>query len=192
MVSWAPDYCTSAELKSYLRIEDSSDDVFVGLWITTVSRTIDEFCGRQFGQVATAEARTFTPVWDGRQHVTYLDDVQDITGLAVVDSGGTTIAAADYTLAPINRPARGRPYEQLLTTASTGDVTITALWGWTAVPAAVRVAVLLQGSRLAARRDSPFGISGSPSEQGEVRLLAQLDPDLRTSLRPFLRRWWVG
>ena len=60
-----------------------------------------------------------------------------------------------------------------------------------AVERAVKAGLFLQGARLAARRDSPFGISGSPSEQGEIRLLAQLDPDFKTSLKPLRREWWA-
>jgi hypothetical protein len=191
-VTWAPDYVMSAELKSYLRIDDSADDVFIGLWVTTVSRNVDDFCGRQFGQVAALEERTYTPVWDRHlcAWVTEVDDLQDVTGLAIVDEDGA--AVTDYDLDPVNALKKGRPYERIITTARTGKITPTALWGWSAVPSAVKVGPLLQGARLAARRDSPFGISGSPSEQGEIRLLAQLDPDFRTSLKPLVRGWWAA
>lgn len=190
-MTWAPDYVTSTQLKDYLRIGDNVDDVFVALWVTTVSRNVDDFCGRQFGQT-TAESRTYTPVWDRHlgAYVTEVDDLQDVTGLAIVDENGD--AVTDYDLEPVNAVKKGKPYERILTTASTGKLTPTALWGWSAVPAAVKVGPLLQGARLAARRDSPFGIAGSPKEGSELRLLAQLDPDFRTSLKPLRRDWWAA
>lgn len=190
-MAWAPDYVTAAGLKSYLRIDDTADDVFLALWATTVSRNVDDFCGRQFGQTA-AESRTYTPVWDRHlgKYVTVVDDLQDVTGLAIVDENGT--AVTDYTLDPVNALQKGKPYERILTAACAGDLTVTALWGWSAVPSAVPTGAYLQAARLAARRDSPFGIAGSPSEQGEIRLLAQLDPDFRTSLKPFVRKWWAA
>jgi hypothetical protein len=191
-VTWAPDYVTSAELKDYIGISDNADDVFVALWVTTVSRNVDDFCGRQFGRVASLEERSFTPHYnrfDGAW-VGEIDDVQDVTGLTVVDENATAVAG--YALLPKNAPQKGKPYERIQFATCPGEVTISALWGWTAVPAAVKVGVLLQGKRLAKRRDSPFGISGSPQEQGEIRLLAQLDPDFRTSLRPFTRDWWAA
>lgn len=190
-MSWAPDYVTAAELKSYIGISDNADDAFVALWITTVSRNVDDFCGRQFGQTV-AESRTYTPVWDRHlgAWVTEVDDLQDVTGLAIVDENGT--AVTDYDLEPVNAAKKGRPYERILTTASTGKLTPTGLWGWSAVPSAVKTGVFLQGARLNKRRSSPFGISGSPQEQGEIRLLAQLDVDFRTSLKPYIRKWWAA
>lgn len=189
---WAPDYATPEELKSYLRVGDNADDVFVALWITTVSRNIDDHCGRQFGQTASLEERLYTPHYNrfDRAYTVEIDDVQDVTGLTVVDDSNTTLT--DYTLLPKNAPQKGKPYERIQFAIDPGEVAISARWGWTAVPSAVKVGLLLQGARLAARRDSPFGIAGSPSEGSEIRLLAQLDPDFRTSLRPFTRDWWAA
>lgn len=191
-MTWQPDYCTSAELKSYLNISDSADDAFVALWITTASRNVDDYCGRQFGQVAIAEARTYTPQWDRHlcKYVTDIDDLQDTTGLAIVDSNSDTVT--DYTLEPVNASQKGRPYERITTTTRTGDLTPTALWGWSSVPSAAKVGLLLQAARLNSRRNSPFGVAGSPMEGSQVRLLAQLDPDFRTSLKPFVRNWWAA
>jgi hypothetical protein len=193
-VSWALDYATPEELKSYLRIGDNADDVFVALWVATVSRNIDDHCGRQFGQVDALEERVYTPHYNrfDRAYTVEIDDVQDVTGLTVTAADGTEVAAADYTLLPRNAPQKGKPYERIQFATDPGEITISALWGWTAVPSAVKVGLLLQGARLAARRDSPFGIAGSPSEGSEIRLLAQLDPDFRTSLRPFTRDWWAA
>jgi hypothetical protein len=191
-MTWAPDYVTSPELKDYIGISDNVDDVFVALWITTVSRNVDDFCGRQFGKVAAAEERHYTPVYDRHEGAWFaeVDDVQDVTGMTVTDESGT--AVTDYVLLPRNAAQKGRPYERLRLSACTGEIAAEAPWGWTAVPAAARVGLLLQGKRLAKRKDSPFGISGSPQEQGEIRLLAQLDVDFKTSLKPLVRKWWAA
>ena len=193
-MTWAPDYCTLQELKSYLRITDNADDVFLALWITAASRSVDDFCGRQFGQVAAPESRTYPAVYDRHEAlwVTEIDDLMDVTGLSIADSAATVIT--DYTLRPLNAVAKGRPYERI-TTGVPGPMTISGLWGWTpgsAGPTVAKAGLLLQAARLTARRDSPFGISGSPGEQGELRLLAQLDPDFRTTLKPLQRGWWAA
>jgi hypothetical protein len=210
-VTWAPDYVTTAELKSYQRISDTDDDTLLALWITAASRAVDKHCGRQFGQVATVEAREYTTVYDRHQgcYLAVIDDLPTITGLIVLDADAVEIT--DYTLDPVNALLKGKPYERLWLTSSSGTaalgwpyswpwpllptgrpLTITAKWGWTAVPSAVKVATMLQASRFAARRDSPYGIAGSPSEGSELRLLATLDPDLKTSLSAFRRDWWAG
>jgi hypothetical protein len=198
-VTWAPDYITSAQLKNYLGIQNNADDAFIALWITTVSRNVDDFCGRQFGQTAAAEDRFYTPVYDrpAGKWIANIDDVQDVTGLSVEDEDGTAIAphtstVDGYLLLPRNAAAKGRPYEQLQLDSATGDIAVNVKFGWSAQPAAVSTGMFLQASRLNSRRRSPFGIAGSPTEGSEIRLLAQLDPDFRTSLKPLVREWWAA
>jgi hypothetical protein len=196
---WKPDYCTRTELKNYLRIDDTADDVFIDVWITTVSRNVDNHCRRQFGQVAAAEDRFYTPVYDRHEcaWIVNIDDLQDTAGFTLTDADGTAIPAQTptvdgYTLLPRNAAAEGKPYTQLKITVNPGaEATGNGLWGWKAPPAAVKTGMFLQGARLAARRDSPFGIAGSPTEGSEIRLLAQLDPDFRTALKPLRREWWA-
>lgn len=191
---WAPDYATVDQVKDYLRIDldDTEDDTFIALWITAVSRNIDEHCGRQFGSVA-AQTRYYRPVYDRAacEWRATIDDLYDVTGLVVARPGGAVLAADAFELSPDNAPAKGRPYERIVLPGP-GRYAVTAPWGWPVVPAAVPTAIFLQAARLAARRDSPFGVAGSPSEGAEMRLLAQLDPDFRTTLKPLRRKWWAA
>ncbi|NIL59971.1 phage gp6-like head-tail connector protein, partial [Salinispora arenicola] len=73
-----------------------------------------------------------------------------------------------------------------------GELTITAPWGWPAIPTAVVLATQLQASRLLTRRDSPYGVAGSPQDGSEMRLLARVDPDVEVVLRPYVRHWWAA
>jgi hypothetical protein len=68
-------------------------------------------------------------------------------------------------------------------------VRVTGLFGWAAIPDAIKLATMIQASRLFARRHAPFGILGSPETGGELRLLERLDADLMTSVRPYVRMW---
>jgi len=185
-VSWAPDYTTVARVKSYLRIDDTVDDVFLGAWISAASRNIDEHCLRQFGQVDAPEEREYRGEYDRecRRWVYHIDDLPDRDALDVVTADGTVVTG--WTLEPGNAVQRGKPYERLLSTTC-GPLTMTAPWGWATAPPSIEVGLWLFGARLAARRDSPFGIAGSPSEGSELRLLAKLDPDMITVLKPFRR-----
>jgi len=196
-VTWKPDYTTSSAVKSYLRISDTDDDAQIAIYITAASRAIDRFVGRQFGVVASAEDRVFLGQYDPYlgQTVYEIDDIQSITGLTVTDADGVAVAAdADtgYELWPLNAIQHGRPYTQLRVAGYTGRLTIHGLWGWTAIPTEVVNATLIQVSRLAARRDSPFGVAGSPTEGSELRLLSKLDPDVMVILDDLKRRWWAA
>lgn len=191
---WGPDYVELDEMKDYLRIagDDVEDDAFLALWITAVSRNVDYFCGRQFGTVDESEQRWYTANWSPSvcRYVAHIDDLYDAAGLAVVDSSSNVIS--DFDLAPDNAPLKGRVYERVLLEVGGRIAMTTDKWGRASVPAAVKSGILLQGARLAARRDSPFGISGSPQEQGEIQLLARLDPDFITVLKPLRRGWWAS
>lgn len=203
-MAWAPDYCTSAELKSFLRISDTVDDNELGFAITAASRAIDTDANRQFGVVAAAEERFYTARWDQvrRRWIVDIDDLMSTTNFAAitVDTEGVTVGTIDdYVLEPRNAAAKSRPWTSMMIrpnstnkpTAARDEVSVTAIWGWTAVPVPVKQATLLQASRFFARRNSPFGIAGSPDIGSELRLLARVDADVSVSLNAY-RRWWGG
>lgn len=197
-MAWAPDYVTDDELKNFMRIPDTDDDAEIAFAISTASRAIDDHCNRQFGSV-TAESRLYTARYDYDRcrWVVDIDDLMSTAGLTVTVDGVTLTA---YVKEPVNAAQKGRPWTRLVVDSDssvvpTGDeyeVDMTAPWGWTAVPTAVKEATLLQGSRLHTRRDSPYGIAGSPDQGSELRLLARLDPDVAVSLRGLVRPRAVG
>lgn len=200
-MAWAPNYCTSDELATFVR-QTTPDDERLSLAIAAASRAVDRATRRQFGQVAAPEARYYTARYHGStsRWVVEIDDLMTVTGLAVaVDAAGAetyTSTITAHSLRGRNAAAEGRPWTSLAVLASSDvqpsddpdAVKVTAQWGWTAVPDAVKQATLLQASRLFSRRDSPHGIAGSPEAGSEVRLLARLDPDVETSLAPYRRR----
>ncbi len=190
---WAPDYVTATDLKDYLEVRSADDDAWVALWASAASRNVDEYCGRQFGKPDTTVTRYYQrPVWDRREgaYVYTIDDVYDLTGLAVTDDDGE--ALTDFTTEPLNAVLDGRPVERLLTSATCGRIGVTTdRFGWDDPPPSIKIGLVLMAARLAARRGSPFGVAGSPSDGSEIRLLARLDPDMITVLKPFRRTWWA-
>lgn len=207
-MGWQSDYCTVGELAAQTRIGDTADDAQIALAISTASRAIDDRCNRQFGKVPVVEARYYTPRWSRSRNGwrAPIDDVMTTTGLVVkVDTAAdgtfaTTVASSGYTLRPRNAAAAGWPWTELLipytsvTTFAGGteSVQVTASWGWPGIPDGIRQACLLQASRLLSRRDSPFGIAGSPETGSELRLLARLDPDVAVAVEPYRRRVWAA
>lgn len=186
-MAWAPNYCEDTDLADYARIPDTDDDVQLGLAISAASRAIDRHCRRQFGLVATPEARRYRVRSRCGYWVATVDDLMTTTGLLVDGQ-----AVVDPELTPLNAAAEGRPWTALEVDESAvddrGRVSITASWGWTTVPTAVVEACLLQASRVFARRGAPFGIAGSPDSGSEMRLLAKVDPDVAVSLEPYRRK----
>lgn len=204
-MGWAPSYASTKELAAFVRIGDTADDAVLELALATASRTIDgpNGCNRQFGKVDVPTARFYTARWD-REHHCWMADIEDLmttTDLAVAYDGvgdqSYSSAITAYRLLPVNAAADERPWTQLAVRSSSavqptalGDgLRITARWGWSGIPDAIRKACLLQASRLSSRRDSPFGVAGSPEVGSELRLLARLDPDVSVAVRPYRRVW---
>ncbi len=188
-------YCTLAELKASLAISDSIDDTPLEAAITATSRMIDDYTGRFFYRNGTSQvpvSRYYTPLDPWTMN---MDDNYTITQVATDDNFNqtwdTVWATSDYMLEPVNNPQRGWPVNRILAIGRyvwpyylPQSCRISGIWGWEAVPAEVNMATLIQAARLFTRRQSPFGIAGSP-DLGTVRLSAKLDADVETLLRPF-------
>lgn len=201
-----PDYCTLAELKAYRRIADTVDDAELPGAISSASRVVDRFTNRQFGQVSTAEVRYYTyagDVIDGRRALPIFD-MYSTTDLAVAfDSGAdgtydeTVTITTDFDLFPWNAAVDGVPWTHLVLQSDSANrfpcvargIRVTAKTGWSAVPAIVKEATKLQANRFASRRNSEYGMAGSPDMGTEVRLLDRIDVDVAQMLRPVRRVW---
>ena len=193
-MSWQPDYVTSTELATYLRIDDLDDDVALALAVSTAARAVDDHTNRQFGKIDVVETRTYyaRPDYKTGYWVVDVDDYQTTVGL-VVTVDGTTVTT--FLKEPVNAPQKGRPWLRIAFTVDSEvqptthphEVAVTALWGWTAVPVAVQQATLLQASRFFWRRNAPAGVAGSPDLGSEIRLLSKLDPDVAVALRGYRR-----
>jgi hypothetical protein len=128
----------------------------------------------------------------------------DTTGLVVKSASQadgaydqTWTIGTDFDLWPYNANLYGEPWTAIVPRRSgtytlprwTNGVQVTAKWGWTSVPEVVEQAVLIQAARFFVRRNSPYGIAGSPDTGSELRLLAALDPDVQAMLST-VKRWW--
>ncbi|HEX6968607.1 MAG TPA: hypothetical protein VF174_07345 [Micromonosporaceae bacterium] len=178
-------YATRDELKARLDIPDADtlDDNRMDEALTTVSREIETWCGRQFNNTTVASARVYQPRTTG---LLVVDDFHTTTDLTIaVDNGDdgtyeTTWPATDYALEPRNGIVSGQtgwPYWRIVatgnrwwpTTHRRPSVQVTAQWGWAAVPAPVKEACLIAAAELFKLGDAPFGIAGY-GEFGPVRI----------------------
>lgn len=193
-MAWRPDYLTDIEAADFVRAPgvDLGD---LATWCTAASRAVDKKTNRQFGKVDALTARTY------RRPAVYsaalglwlveIDDVYDATDLTV---DGVAYATAGATLLPDNALLEDKPYERLgfEDEPDSPMVVESSYFGWSAFPAGVVGAVKLQVSRWSTRRDSPYGVAGSPENGSELRLLSRLDPDVATTLAGLSRRRRVG
>jgi len=191
-------YASVPELKAWVTLTDTVDDVVMQGVLDSVSRWIDRYSDRHFwrdGAIGTEVARTFAACRAWRVNI---DDLvpgtvttlkTDITGDGTFE---TTWSASDYQLLPVNRPndepfnaveaVAGLRFPIRATAGSRGNrIEITGIWGWATVPDTVQQACLLQASRVLKRRYSPEGVAGF-GEFGVVRIGSRLDPDVELLL----------
>lgn len=187
----ANEYATLAELKTFMKIGDTTDDVELQDKLTAASRRIDRDCGRRFYADGSATARTYRAT-----HATLLlvDDISTTVGLLVEAGRGstfTTIASTAYDLLPENALVDSRAVETLERVDGCWPlwgsirVRVTAKWGWPAVPDPIKFACLLQAARLFRRKDAIEGVVGN-SDFGPVRV-SRYDPDYDNAIAPYVK-----
>jgi len=161
----------------------------------TASRMVDDYCDRFFYKDGTQAAPVTRYYTSQDWYNCNVDDFISLNQIATDDNFDQTYdtvwTTSDYMVEPINNPRRGWPYTRLIAIGSyifpfnlPQSVRVQGVWGWSSVPHEIAMATKIQASRLFIRRQSPFGIAGTP-EMGTVRLSAKLDPDVEALIRPF-------
>lgn len=190
-------YATLAEVKASLAITDTQDDTMLEIAITSSSRMIDDYTDRFFYKTGTGQTPA-TYYYTAQDYWTVnIDDSVSISEVATDDNfdqtWSTVWATSDYLTEPVNNPNRGWPIDRLISVTRyvfpvnlPQAVRVKGIFGWSAVPSEINQACIIQSSRLFVRKQSPFGIAGTP-ELGTVRLTSRLDPDVEALIRPFKR-----
>jgi hypothetical protein len=170
--------------------------------LDTASRAVEAFTRRQFNKTTSATARRFRPV-DWRR--VPVDDFHTVTGLAV-SVNGTAWNVANVDPRPRNGIVNGQtgwPFYDLFATVGSwpcdATVTVTAQWGWPAVPKGIEEATLETAAVMfaaggggssypivsesvagyAVRYQPPTGLSSSDDVPSEM-----------ASAAPYRRRWF--
>lgn len=189
-------YATLAEVKAALRIPtaDTLDDALLEMAIESASRLMDSYTARSFYNAGTA-VRYFGATND---FYTSIDDAISISEIATdaeADGSYDTIwQATDYQLEPLNGRVDGLPVPYNAIRAigdytfplynEEGLVKVTAVWGWSALPIAIKQATIIQASRIFKRLDSPLGVLSSP-DLGFIRVGSRIDPDVAQLVDPY-------
>ena len=160
--------------------QDYVRDTLAGVAVNRLSQAlaaaeqmVNAHCHRVFVVAgATATARVFVP---SSAEMLRVDDFVEATAIS---NDGTSVTA-DYQLEPLNGiDAAGNavPYHQLVRTSGSwtrdgkrATVTVTARWGWPAIPDAVKEALLIFAKDIAWQRELKGDVAGF-SDFGAVRI----------------------
>ena len=191
-------YATLSDVKAAFRITDSVDDTLLELSIESASREIDGWCERVFYNAGTA-TRVYIPT---DSFYTEVDDLISLTTLKTSTTGESfdnTWESGDYQLEPLNGVSGGLTGHPATRIRAIGNkifplwdprninsheatVQVTGVFGWSAVPTAVRQACIILAQRGFKRYDTPLGITFD--ELGAMRV-GRVDPDVQNLLAPF-------
>lgn len=191
-------YCSLEELKSRLgsAATSTTNDFELKVAIETAARAIDSICDRRFWR--GTDTRTFTACDLYQVHI---DDLVSVTTLKTDDAGDgtfeTTWDTSDYQLLPVNPSAapETRPYTSVRAVAGRtfplpwganarkDRVQIVGVYGWPAVPVAIKQACLLLAVDYYKLKDAPFGVQN----YGDFALRVRENPRAMGLLAPYER-----
>ena len=194
-------YRSVAELNGWMGLSGSGQDTNLGYALDAATAAIDAYAGRQFD----IDGAVVTRLYDC-EYMDYaeVDDIATSTGLIVktLNADGsvneTLTLNTDYYLAPYNadKVEPVMPFTKIimaieksgkvLPTEHRQGLSVTAKFGFSAVPDAIVQATLIQASRFFQRKNSPMGFSGNPETgQAPIIFLSELAPDVKNLIKGF-------
>lgn len=170
-------YATVGQVRSWLGVADSADDVELTLALAAAEAAIDTHCGYAFGLDASPVARLFAAerldLLDVAAAGLPIGSSASIVIATDTDADGvyeTTWASGDFQLEPLNGRGAGGAVWPYTAIRAIGDkafpvgpramVQITARFGWPAVPTRVRTASIMLTAAWHQRRATVTGRSG--------------------------------
>lgn len=182
-------YISVVQLKQVLEITASDEDVLIDRCVRGASLAIEKRSGwPTFWNTGTAATRTIPvdrrvlpvrhPIWPYVK-VLLRDGIATSAGFAVAGFAGASLMPEDAITDGTPADAIRLPWGA--TFGSSGNLTVTAVFGWPQVPADIEWACQMQAIRYYRRKGSPEGIAGS-AEWGLTRIPA-LDPDVLSILK---------
>lgn len=195
-------YGTVEALKSRLRITDSTRDYELHMACFAASRAVEQVCERTFYRSASGTARTFVTQDLWWLKLGPFNDLVSVSALATDSSGDgvfeTSWSSSEYQLLPVNPGSapETRPYTRIKAVTSKtfpiflnwvpardDRVQITGVWGWPAVPLAVKNATLMLAEEL--MKDTATSVS-SAAEYGGGRIRVNQNPRIQSMLQPYI------
>jgi hypothetical protein len=201
-------YCSAEELKDRLGLTGTTaNDSGILLAVAAASRAVDGYCERYFYRAT--DTRTYVPQ---NLYETRTDDLVSVTTLATDPAGNAaqggnfpvTWPANSFQLLPYNPGDLGEPWPYRKIRAVGGltfpwvtplllsrmdRVQVTGVFGWPAVPQAVRTATLISAAELFRMKDTPAG--GDVPGEFEITSLRG-SPMIGKLLAPYCRNIFLA
>ncbi len=193
-------YATLDDLLERLDMPDESKYNMLADLLVDVSGQLDAECGRQFyriPQVGGSATRTYDG--DGGDTLIVPEGIVSLSTVEVADAQYgtyTTLGANDWVLRP-SYPAPGWPYSRLVLTGEGdygtftpgyGTVRLTGVFGWSAVPELVHLAVLEQAQRAYNESQTRAGGAVGLPEMGTYQMPTQGPSTWLSAIRRYGRR----
>lgn len=187
-----PRYLSVEQVKAYCRSEiPTDDDEFIEAACDAAEAALDHACQRRFQVASGSSARVFVP------HVSSsVLRIHDAVSVSSVVENGSTRDPSNYQLEPVNglsSAGEARPFDQIrllsgdhwYTDFGKATVTVTASWGWSAIPARIEQAALIVAKEIITNRDEvKLGLVGF-SDVGGVT--ARTNPIVRETINHYRR-----
>jgi hypothetical protein len=192
-------YASLSEFKAAVGITDTTDDGALQSVLDATDTLIDLYCDRKTGFGTATETRYYTA--EDYEYV-LTDDLVSVTTLQTDDDANGTYettwtVGTDYVLAPRNAALDGFPYTEIDTSVTWPrnfpkdvylGVKVVGVFGFPAVPAAVKQAEIIQAGAVWNSRTAPFGVIGSADLGGILRMSRALHPEAALILEPYRKR----
>lgn len=200
-------YLTIDEAVQYVGRNETRDTTELEDVVTSVSRLIDRYCGRQFFQ-STSTSRYFDSLNGTDIEFGAFNDLVSASSVSYdSNDDGTydsTLTATAYQLLPTRNTAPiTEPFTSLrllngstfpyapAASGRTGLIRITGTWGWSAVPVEIKQAARIMVAEVAKMADAPLGVAGF-GEFGVVRLSRSMPARAMHLLQPYRHPLNVG
>lgn len=180
------------ELKVYLGTDRVDDDDFLEVSRVAAENAVQHACQRPFEVASDASDRMYVPRLDRvRFH--------DCTSVTSITANDEAVSSDDYQLEPLNGlswSGQARPYEQArlhsgcwYSDGERATITVTATWGWAAIPDEVKAATLIVAKDVVKNKDVSFGIAAF-TEYAAIRV--RENPTVGALLHSFRRVEAIG
>jgi hypothetical protein len=154
-----PRYLTVEQVKAYHRNEiPTDDDEWIEAACDSAEATIDRETNRRFVVASGSSARVFAPTDP------YRLAIFDAVSVSSITNNGQALSAGHYQLEPLNAltlAGESVPYTSIrrvtgswhIDPAGEALVSVTASWGWTAIPNRIVQAALIIAKNVLIKRD---------------------------------------